>query len=164
MHERRVCRRDIAAEIDAAENGKAAVCISPRRCRCCTVTPLMPRAQKSGGEDKKTGARGVSRNCCTIRAAISSVCWRASLLYYNIQRVPRSTRSCAAHTRRRRRCEIDAPDWLSWWNCASSIRRRRGCVKTRENKSRLYRCSLRYGTFGFTRISCLLNLTRYVRN
>lgn len=78
---------DIAAEIGVAENGKAAALRFVMSRRFCIV---IPRARKlgdeRGGQARARRARGVSCNCCTTHAAISPVCWRASLLYYITKR------------------------------------------------------------------------------
>lgn len=65
--------------------------------------PVDATCAKVGRRGGRIEARGVSCNCCTTHAAISSVCWRASLLYY-------ITKSAAFHsfmcksTARARRC------------------------------------------------------------
>lgn len=66
----------------------------------------MPRAQKSGNEGRRRErqeARGVACNCCTTHVAISSVCWRASLLYYITKSAPRFSVVCKSASRARRR-------------------------------------------------------------
>lgn len=130
MHERRVCMRDIAAEISAAENGKAAAA------RCVMRNDATSRAKIERGI-----SRGISRNCCVIftrryLVRLPDAC--DTLLYFFMYREESvlHARSCAkvqadAGNGVDRRYEIDAPDCLA----ESHRLDKTPGVRTRENKS-----------------------------